>query len=110
MYDHVKKTGKAPKTAEILCRDEDGRPIVAAIRDGDLLRFRCPFCRRPHGHGIGDTESFGMADGHRVPHCLYPRKPEVEKGYVIREVADPFLAGSLPRRRPWIERKKDWLK
>jgi hypothetical protein len=88
-------------TAKIL-GEIDEIPVVAAIRHGDSLYFRCPWCKRVHHHGLGGRSieiPFGWADGHWIPHCITrPFPKEISKGYCLREVREKDQAGTIPVR------------
>jgi hypothetical protein len=51
-------------------------PVLLAVRDGDLFRAWCPFCRCYHTHGA--------AEGHRVAHCA-SNTPFSDAGYILKE-------------------------
>ena len=81
---------------------KDGMPIIAAVRIGPDLVFRCPLCDHVHAHGVRDNETFSMADGSRLSHCRhYSEKPATM--YWLQEVRDRWQAGTLTRRS--MERK-----
>src|SRR6266568_8981266 len=54
----------------------------------------CLHCRRWHWHGAGNAP--GAGDGHRVAHCINPKSPYNQGGYVLREVA-PITAPVMKR-------------
>ena len=54
--------------------------IVCEKTERGDWRFFCPHCRRHHYHGGGR--------GHRIAHCVDPRSPLKETGYVLAERED----------------------
>lgn len=82
-------------------------PLIAVVREGRYLTFRCAYCGRPHWHGAHSSLCApgcpcelhrdydragpcicppGSGDGHRAAHCT-GRSPYRRTGYVLREVA-----------------------
>lgn len=60
------------------------------------LVFRCPFCGDLHLHGAAGPNQ-GDGDGHRAPHC-WTQGYFNQYGYILREVDNPFQAGTLPKK------------
>jgi len=96
-------------------QDRPGRlyPVVLAVRQGKLLAFWCPHCRRRHYHGVhmstcgcpcplhdGQQGScrcpLGSGDGHRSAHCTdddRPGSPFRKGGYIVVETSIAELDG-----------------
>lgn len=68
---------KSKRATPIIGYDEDGVPIIQAIKSGiNELTFYCQYCKRIHYHS-------GSA-GHRVAHCW--QSPFSKKGYILKVV------------------------
>ncbi|MEZ5763927.1 MAG: hypothetical protein R3D69_06445 [Xanthobacteraceae bacterium] len=55
------------------------------IDGGYSIKFRCPFCRVVHSHGL--PPSSGLIHS-RAPHCCEDRSPLLGKGYRLLIVGD----------------------
>lgn len=54
-------------------------PIFIVEKDGNSLRFWCPYCLKYHTHG----DANGNGEGHRVAHCTEPTSPFKKTGYIL---------------------------
>lgn len=61
-------------------------PTLPAYRSGAHLLVWCEHEHVWHYHGAVSDRP-GDGDGHRVAHCLCPRSPYQDTGYVLAEVA-----------------------
>jgi hypothetical protein len=90
--------------------DDDGTPVIEAVREGVHLKFWCAWCRSWHLHGVHNSIRCkdpgcpcprhpdylasrgpclcprGTGDGPREAHCFRPGSPFRPGGYILREV------------------------
>jgi len=59
---------------------DDAMPTIKALRTGNQLTFRCPYCRRKHFHGVTGVPG---QDTHRLSHCLQDNR--FPNGYDLKE-------------------------
>ena len=64
--------------------------------DHESLAFRCPFCLKVHFHKTYRS-GFGECNDHWTALCVH-RTSLNKHGYNLVEVADPELAGDLPKK------------